>query len=303
MKSNILHSLKSTAKQRFLKLILYTVLIGLSLVFLYPILYMLVNSFKTQADLINPTIEWLPSEFYTGNYQKAMTVLNFWRNLGNTLFIVIVPSVLGTACCALTGYAFARHEFPLKRLWFILVVATFIIPSQVTLIPKYIMFSNYGFIGNPMVIFIPSALGQGIRSAVFILVFTQFFSSYPKSFDEAARLDGAGRTGVFLKIALPMCIPAIIVSLLFSFVWYWNETYEKSLFIGGNFRTLPLMLQAFVTEYSRYFDSSGKNEINRLNEAIRMAATILSVTPLMMIYIFLQKYFIEGIETSGITGE
>ena len=291
------------AKSLFIKLFLYFVLIGISLVFLYPILYMLVNSLKSQADLINPTIEWLPSKLYPGNYEKAFLVLDFWNNLGTTLYVVIIPSVLQTICCALAGYAFARHKFPLKNLWLILVLSTFIIPSQVTLIPKYIMFNQYGLIGNPLVVFLPATLGQGIRSAVFILVFMQFFSSYPKSFDEAARLDGAGRIAVFIKIAMPMVVPAVVVSILFSFVWYWNETYEKSLFIGQSFRTLPLMLQSFVNEYSRYFNTAGKNEINKLNESIRMAATILSIAPPMLLYLGLQKYFIEGIETSGITGE
>lgn len=288
------------SKTAFGKLLLYFLLIGIGIVFLHPILYMLDNSVKSVSDLVNPTVEWIPSHIYLDNYKVAVEVLDYGKSLVVTVILVGLATVCQTVSCALAGYALARHDMPLKKLWLVLMILSFLTPSSVTLIPKYLMFNNYGLIGSPLSVLLPALLGQGINSAVFVLVFNQFFGSYPKSFDEAARLDGASGIGIFFKVAIPVCVPAIIVSLLFSFVWFWNETYVSGLLYGETLRTLPMKLQSFVEEYSR---SYGSGTGNKINESIQLAATVLVVSPLMIVYVSLQKYFIEGIETSGITGE
>ncbi len=280
----------------------YFLLIGIGLVFLYPVAYMLVNSAKSLPDLVNPTIEWIPSTLYLDNYSRALKVLDYRHTLIVTVLLVAMETLLQTFSCSLAGYALARYRMPFKRFWMAMVVITFLIPSHVTLIPKYIMFSSYQLVGSPLSVLLPASLGQGINSTVFVLIFYQFFSSYPRSFDEAAQIDGAGRLRVFFRIALPVCVPAIVVSLLFSFVWFWNETYTSGLLLGSGLRTLPMKLQSFVEEYSRSF-SSGSDGVNRINESIRSAATLLVITPLLMLYLVMQRYFIEGVESSGITGE
>ena len=281
----------------------YVILLGLGIAFLYPILFMITTSFKSTEDLVNPTIEWIPSGFYTDNYVKAFEVLDFNNTFFVTLFLAGISTVLQTISCALAGYGFARHSFRGKGVLMVLLLMTFVIPSQVTLVPKYLIFHSLKLIGSPMASFLPAVLGQGFKSAIFILVFTEFFSAYPKSFDEAARMDGAGRFKVFLRIALPVCVPAIIVSLLFSFVWYWNETYLSSLLQGGMWRTLPMKLQSFVSDFSQIYTSAKNSDQNKINESLRMAATILTILPLIIVYLLLQKQFIEGIESSGLTGE
>lgn len=299
MKMN-LSPAKKRASGIFSRVILYFLLIGIGMVFLHPILYMLDNSFKSVSDLVNPTVEWIPSRLYFDNYKIAFEVLDYGKNLIITVALVGAATVFQTVSTALAGYAIARHDIPLKRLWLVLMILAFLTPSSVTLIPKYLMFNKYGLIGNPLSVLLPALFGQGINSAVFVLVFNQFFSSYPKSFDEAARLDGASGIGIFFRIAIPVCVPAIIVSLLFSFVWFWNETYVSGLLLGNSLRTLPMKLQSFVEEFGRSYSSGGENKIN---ESLQLAATVLVVSPLMIFYVCLQKYFIEGIETSGITGE
>ena len=294
---------EKTLRSIWSKTLTYVVLLGLGIAFIYPILFMVTNSFKSTADLVNPTIEWIPSGFYLDNYEKALRVLDYGRTFFTTLFLVAVSTVLQTLSCAMAGYGFARHNFKGKNILLVLLLATFIIPSQVTLIPKYLIFHNLNLIGSPLASFLPALLGQGFKSAIFILVFREFFSAYPKSFDEAALIDGAGRLRVFLKIAVPVCVPAIIVSLLFSFVWYWNETYVSSLLLGSEWRTLPMKLQSFVSEFSQVYASAKNSDQNKMNESLRMAATILTIIPLMAVYLVLQKQFIEGIESSGITGE
>jgi multiple sugar transport system permease protein len=294
--------LKRKLRSGITRLIVYFLLTGVGVVFLYPILYMIVYSFKSLPDLVNPTIEWIPSRLYLENYQKALVVLDYGRSFLVTVALVSLATVLQTTSCALAGYALARHNLPLKKLWLVCVVLAFLIPTQVTLIPKYLMFHTYRLVGSPLSVLLPAAFGQGISSSVFVLVFHRFFSGYPLSFDEAARIDGAGSFTVFYKIALPMCIPAIIVSLLFSFVWFWNETYLSGLLLGEKFRTLPMKLQSFVDEFNRSFGAV-KGSINKVNESIRLAATLLVISPLLVLYLVLQRQFIEGIESSGITGE
>ena len=291
---------KKKASAVFSKLLLYFLLIGIGMVFLHPILYMLDNSFKSVNDLINPTIEWIPSKLYLDNYKVAAEVLDYFRILLVTIAVVGTATVFQTISCALAGYSIARHDMPLKNLWLVLMILSFLTPASITLIPKYLMFNKYGLIGSPLSVLLPALLGQGINSAVFVLVFNQFFAGYPKSFDEAARLDGASGIKIFFKVALPVCVPAIIVSLLFSFVWFWNETYVSGLLFGNALRTLPMKLQSFVEEFGR---SHASGSDNKINESLQLAATVLVVSPLMLFYISLQKYFIEGIEASGITGE
>lgn len=282
------------------RLVSYFLLIGIGIVFIYPILYMLVNSFKNVSDLVNPTVEWIPTGLYLDNYRTAVEVLDYWQSLAMTVALMLFATVFQTVSCALAGYALARHDMPLKKLWLVLMVMSFLTPSSVTLIPKYLMFNTYGMIGNPLSVLLPALLGQGVNSAVFVLIFYQFFAGYPRSFDEAARLDGASGLTIFLKVAVPACVPAIIVSILFSFVWFWNETYVSGLLLGDSMRTLPMKLQSFVEEYNRM---QGSGAESRINESLQLAATVLVVTPLMLLYIALQKYFIEGIESAGLTGE
>jgi len=188
-------------------------------------------------------------------------------------------------------------------MWLVLVVATFIIPVQVTIIPRYILLNNYGFIGSLNALFIPAALGQGFRSSIFILVFYNFFKTYPRSLDEAAAIDGASKLRVFVRIALPISVPAIIVSILFSFIWYWNETYTTSLFVGTDYMTMPIQLQSFVAEFERLFPADDGSPVNRINESLRMAGTLLAILPLLVLYLCTQKQFVESVETTGITGE
>lgn len=296
--------MKSRGRRVLALAVRYFLLVGIGAVFLYPILYMLSNSLKDVQDLVNPTIEWLPSHLYLGNFGRAVYTLQYERTLPFTVFYVAVAALFQTVSCAMAGYAFARHEFRFKRLWMVMLIVAFLIPAQVTLVPKYLMFYNYGLTGTLFSTWLPALLGQGVNSSIFVLVFYQFFAGYPKSYDEAAQLDGAGRFTVFFRVALPMVVPALVVSILFSFVWFWNETYTSGLLLGSEYRTLPMKLESFVAEFtSIYQPASTSDTASRLNESLRMAATLLVIAPLMLLYAVLQRRFIEGIEAAGLTGE
>ena len=281
------------------KVILYTLLIIIGFVYVYPLLHMLSYSLKSLADLLDPTINVLPSSFYLENFTNAFMVLEYGELFIETLWVTLAPAILQTLVASLIGYGFARFQFPLKKLWFALVLATYLIPPQVTMIPRYVLFFNIGILETVFSIIIPATLGQGVASAIFILIFYQFYLMVPKALDEAAQLDGATRWMVYTKVAIPLSLPSFLTAFLFSFVWYWNETYIARLFLGNGGETLLIRLYNFVSAYNAMM--GGGNDY--ANEAIRMAATLLIIAPLIVAYFILQRLFIEGIDRSGITGE
>ncbi|WP_227521545.1 MULTISPECIES: carbohydrate ABC transporter permease [Bacillus] len=286
-----------------LKAFVYILLIGIGFVYLYPLLYMGSYSLKSLSDILNPLVNWIPTQIYLDNYGRANDVLKFLPTLVQTLYVTVLPAVAQTAVAAVIGYGFARFEFPFKKTLFVFVLATFIIPPQLTMIPRYVFFNELGILGNIQSFFIPAVLGQGINSAIFILIFYQFFRMIPKSLEEAAQLDGAGYFRIFFTIAIPMAVPAFIISFLFSFVWYWNETYLAALYFGNSLTTLPLELNKFVATYNQLYSGAEGGADNNINEGIRMAGTMLTILPLLVVYFLTQKWFVEGIDRSGITGE
>ena len=282
------------------KIVIYVLLISIGFVYLYPMIVMLSTSFKSTSDLINPTIHWIPSSFYIENYSKAFKVLKYFPTLGQSLVITLLPAILQTVVTSLIGYGLAKFEFPLKKLIFALILLTFIVPSQVYTIPKYVTFNELGLLGTLWSIILPALFGQGVNSAIFVLIFYQFFKMAPIAFDEAAEIDGANEYEVFFKINVPLAAPAYLTTFLFSFVWYWNETYLSTLFLDGSkWTTLQIRLAYFVSDYTSQYSEASQ----MLNEGIRLAATILIILPMLIVYIILQKYFIKGVEQSGIAGE
>jgi multiple sugar transport system permease protein len=217
--------------------------------------------------------------------------------------ISVIPSVIQAAVCSLVGYGLARYRFPGKNLLFLLILATFIIPAQNTVIPQMLTYRSFGLLGNILALILPAMLGQGLRSAIFILIFYQTFISLPKVLEEAARLDGASDLMIFTRIALPAAVPAFIISIIFSTVWYWNETYLTSIFLEGGIQSLPMQLSKFTQAYENLYPAGVVNIFDRLNEAVKLSGTFLNILPLLLMYFVLQKWFVESIERSGITGE
>jgi multiple sugar transport system permease protein len=285
------------------KVMLYLLLIAIGFVYLYPLLFMFVTSMKSPQDLLNSMIQWVPSEFYVGNYTKAFRVLNYPINFLVSAFVAVVPSLLQAAVASLVGWGLARYRFRGRNLIFILLMATFIIPAQTTVIPQMLAYKNLGLLGNVFSLIIPALFGQGYRSAIFVLIFYQSFSTFPKALEEAARLDGASEKEIFLKIAVPSAVPAFIVSIIFSIVWYWNETYLTSIFLSGGATTLPMQLSKFVQAYENLYPPGMVNIFDRLNEAVKLSGTFLNILPLLIMYFVLQKWFVESVERTGLTGE
>lgn len=283
-------------------LFIYALLIGIGFVYLYPLLYILVNSMKDLEDLLNPMVKWIPTYINFANYEKAFKVLNYIPTLTQTLYVVLLSTVAQVISSSLIGYGFARYDFKGKNFFFVLMIVTFLIPQQTLMIPRFLMFQKLGLLNSVLSFFVPATFGQGLNQALFILIFYQLFRMIPKSLEEAAKIDGANDFTVFFRISLPLATPAFVISFVLSMVWYWNETYLSSLYFGNAIKTLPMQLQSFVDSYRLLFPS-GAVVTDRLNESVRMAGTLLTIAPLLIIYFIVERWLRESIDSVGITGE
>jgi len=282
------------------KIVIYTLLISFSYIYLYPVLFMFVNSFMSVNDLINPGIKWVPTALEYSNYTRAFAVLKLPDSIFETTSYVLKVTVSVTISSAIIGYGFAKFNFPLKNVMFALMLATFILPSQVTMVANMVVFRNLGLMSTQNAMIYPAILGQGVNAAIYILIFYQFFKTIPQVLMESAEVDGASQLRIFLRIAIPLAIPSFIIVFLFSFVWYWNETVITSLYVGNTI-TLPLKLAQFRGTYIELFPSGSPG--SALNEAIILAGNMVTILPLLLLYFVAQRYFVESIDRTGITGE
>lgn len=298
----------SKEKEGFLKMFfIYALLICIGFIYLYPIIYMVSSSFMSLEDLLDSSINWIPSSVNISNYIQAAKSMDFWKSLGQSILIAGIPTLCNLLSCSLIGYGLARFEFPGKKVVLGIIIFSFILPSQITMIPTYVLYSNMGILGTLWSFVLPALLGMGINAPIFILIFWQFFRQVPKVLIEAAQIDGAGYFKSFVRISLPSAVPAIITVALFSFVWYWNESYLTEMYVHGvmtssGWTTLVIQLDNFASNYSSYA-TTATNAATSLNESISMAGTMLSILPLLLMYFVLQRYFVESIDRTGITGE
>lgn len=287
----------------------YALLISIGFVYLYPLLYMFVTSMKSLNDLLDASVKWIPQEFYIKNYVDALQVMKYKTTLFYSFFIPLVPTLIQVVVCSMVGYGFARYNFMFKKTIMAIMIFSFIIPPQITMMPIYVLYTDFHLLGSMNAFIVPALFGQGFKSVIFILIFFQFYRQIPQSLLEAAQIDGAGHIRSYIKIALPSAIPAVITVFLFSFIWYYNDTYLVGLYLNSAgsgtkspLTTLLLELKRFEQNYTEMYPATA-NTPNRINEAIKMAGTMISIAPLLVMYFGLQRYFVESVDRSGITGE
>ncbi len=310
MKRNYLHKLMRLRRfQSVLKLGIYFVLICISFIYLEPIFRMISMAFMSYKDVIDPSIEWLPKSPSINNLVVAGTVLELNKTLVNSIWYSALLAIGQTFVAAMTGFALSRYQFRFKNLWIIMIILAFIIPIPLLMIPRLMLFISaqnmmgFNLIGTPLPQLVMALLGQGVNSTILILIFYNFFNLIPYSLDEAAMIDGAGPMKVFTQIALRLSSSTVLVIFLFSFVWNWNETYVTGTLVRNSIELLPAKLNMFDSAFAS-FASAGRGTAQfRINEAYKMSATLISITPLLILYAFVQKRFIQGIENTGITGE
>lgn len=258
----------------------------LGVIVLVPFIWMISSSFKIPADIFEYPIDWIPRHPVTSNYEevwggKYQFALFYW-NSAKITFITVVGSIITSS---MAGFAFAKLNFRGREFIFLLYLATMIIPSQVLLVPRFILFDRVGLVDTHWAIILP-----GIFTVFGTFLMRQFFSTLPNEILEAAKIDGTGFWRIYWRICLPLTKPAIVTLLILSFTWHWNEYENPLIFLRTQeLFTLPIGLSSFVDEYGA-------------NYSLIMAASVSALLPLIIIVAIFQRFFVEGIASSGLKG-
>lgn len=271
-------------------LIKYLVLITVGLLLIFPLVYMFFGSFKTNQEIFG-TLKLLPESFSPAGYIegfKGSGQISFGTYLLNSCLLVFPVVILTIISSLITAYGFSRFDFPGKKLMFSLMLALMMLPSSVLLIPRYLLFVKLNWIDDYKVFWIPSALAT---SSFFIYMFIQFFRGVPSELDEAARIDGCSSFRILVSILMPLSKPAIISAAIFQFIWTWNDFFQQYIYISS---------------VSKYTVSLGLRMALDATTAIVwkniLAMSVIAVLPCVIVFFCLQKYFVEGIATSGLKG-
>ena len=286
------------------------ILLGLGFVIMYPLLYMISCAFRDRADMSDPTVMWIPRHYTLKVITDTIDAMDYWSTLGNTLLLNIGCSVVQVFSCALTGYGFARFNFRGKKLLFGVVIMMILVPAQVISLPLYAQFRYFGIKGlfslnlidSRLTMYLPAMTANGIRAGLMILIFRQFFRGMPRELEDAAYIDGCGPFRTFAKVMLPNASAALLTVFLFSVVWYWNDYYVSSTFFTDT-KTIAIMLTNLDNELKMNLFNDPTVQISPRDQIVwKEAGCLLSIAPVLVMYVFLQKHFTEGIERSGIVG-
>ncbi|TYB55049.1 carbohydrate ABC transporter permease [Nonomuraea sp. PA05] len=265
----------------------HILLIGFGLVMLYPLLWMISSSLKPE-ELIFREPGLLPSQVTFENYTEGWYALKhpFGYYLWNSAVVTAISVVANLVACSLAAYAFARLNFPLKKFWFAIMLGTIMLPHHVTIVPQYIMFSELGLINTIWPLVTPKILAT---DAFFIFLMVQFIRTLPRELDEAAEIDGAGYWRIYIRVVMPLCMPALATTAIFTFIWTWNDFLSQLLYLNNpdNF-TVPVALRTFL-------DASSDSSWGPM-----FAMSIIALGPIFGFFLAGQKYLIRGVATTGL---
>ena len=276
-----------TEPPRLRRLAKHAVLVLTGFVMLYPLLWMIASSIKPNA-LIFRDPSLIPSTVDLSNYAIGWNALAhpFTHYLVNS-FAVVAGAVLGNlVSCSLAAYAFARLNFRGRRVWFAIMLMSIMLPIHVVIVPQYVLFSQLDWINTYLPLVVPKMLAT---DAFFVFLMVQFFRSIPRELTEAANIDGAGHGRIFFQIMLPLSMPALATTAIFTFIWTWNDFFSQLIFLTDpDMYTVPVALRTFV-------DSTADSSWGAL-----FANSVVSLVPIFVIFLVGQKYLVKGIATTGI---
>lgn len=269
----------------------HLLLIVASALFLLPFFWMVTSALKTNQEIFARPIVWIPRPMHWSNFSDAINYpgFPFWRMLGNTVFYAVTVTIGTVISCAAVGYGFARLRFPGRDALFAITLATLMIPPIVTFIPTYVLFRKIHLLGSifgygPLII--PAFFGN----AFFIFMLRQFFRGLPNDLEDAARIDGAGELRIFLEIMLPLVRPALVVVAVFTLLNTWHDFFGPLIYLSEA-KQYPLSLGLFAFRSMRSAEW-----------ALIMAASTLVTLPLIVVFLFTQRYFLQGIKMTGSKG-
>nr|WP_239579271.1 carbohydrate ABC transporter permease [Microlunatus panaciterrae] len=254
---------------------------------LYPLLWMAVSSLRPNDLIFRQPGLWLKT-LHVQNYSEGWTALAqpFGRYLLNSAIVVIGAIVGNLVSCSLAAYAFARLRFKGRKIWFAIMLLTIMLPVHVVVVPQYILFSQLGWVNTFWPLVLPKFLAT---DAFFVFLMVQFIRGIPRDLDEAARIDGCGHLKIFWHVILPLMLPALATTAIFTFIWTWNDFFTALIYLTSpDMFTVPVALRSFI-------DSTGGS-----NWGAMFAMSIVSLLPVFFAFLFGQKFLIKGISTTGI---
>ncbi len=273
-------------KMRIQRAITYLCLTGVSISFLIPFVWLVLSALKPSDEIFVFPPVWIPKHFEWHNFVDAMTEVPFGQYALNTLLIALVNVVGNVVSCSLVAYGFARFRFPGRRILFMILLATLMIPSQVLLVPQFILFQKLGWVNTFLPLTVPAFFG----SAFFVFLLRQFFMTIPVELEEAARIDGAGPFRIFFTIVLPLIKPALTAVAVFSFQGAWNDFLGPLIYLNDPDKfTLQLGLAQFQGTFHTQWN-------------LIMAASVVVTLPMLIIFFLAQRYFVQGITLTGSKG-
>ncbi len=265
----------------------YLVLTVVGLVLALPFLFLLSTSLKLEGTEFTFPPQWLPSPVVWGNYPSALQTVPYLAYARNTVVITVAATLGALVTASMSAFAFARIRFPGRNFLFLLLISTLMLPDAVTLVPKYILFSKLHWINTYLPLTVPVWFGGGAFN-VFLL--RQFFMTIPYDLDEAARMDGGGNWRIYWSVLLPLSKPALTAVAIFSVIYNWNDFLNPLIYLNQQqYFTLALGLQFFQSEYGTQW-------------TLMMAASVMMIAPIILLFFLAQRVFIEGIQLTGIAG-
>lgn len=267
------------------KIILYLLLSLIALITLFPFLWMISSSLKTETEMFVFPIQWIPEVFHWENYEKAWKMTSFPLALFNSLKVSVIITIGQVLTSAMAGYAFAKIKFRGRNKVFIGYLATMMVPFQVVMIPQFILFRKIGLINNHLALILP-----GIFTVFGVFMLKQFFMGIPDEILEAARIDGCSEAGIMFRVVIPLSKAALSSLAIFTFRWQWNDYLAPLIYLNDKeLFTIPLALSTFRME-------------NLTLYTLIMAGSVISLVPVILVFLFTQKYLIQGIAMTGLKG-
>lgn len=287
--------LRKNGGRILLALIISFILIEFVFVFLYPFLNIIINSLKYDFELKDMNRQWVITGINGQNYVDAFKHLDYLHALGNTLAVVLLSTAGHLLSCSFIAYGFARFAFRGRNVLFALVMLTMVIPPQTLMMPLYIQFARMGWLGSFAPIIVPSFFGFGLKGALFIFLFRQQIRGLPLSYEEAAKLEGCGSMRIFWRIIFPLLKGNLLVAGILSVIWHWNDYFEPSAYLSGNLRILTQRLSSLNAYFATQTTGTGQ-----MVSPVQLAACMLVILPLLVMYFVFQRRFIKSIDLTGL---
>ena len=318
-KAQIIGRRSSSAIWKICRMLL---LIGVEFTLLYPLLFIVVTAFRSQADLMDPSVVWITRHWSLENVRQLFDIMDYPKLVSYSLQISVVSAVLQMFICALAGYGFARFDFKGKKLLTVLLLATIIVPVQTYISPLFMTFRFFripgvswllGLLGvgengtlslidSPAAFWVQSLFGMGFKSGLFIYIYRQFYRNLPTELEEAAKIDGCSPFGTYFRVMMPNAVPAMSTVGMFSFVWHWNDYYMVSM-LSTNRSNLSVALSQLRTLLKRQvFESQAGGQSEILIQTLVQAGAFLCVIPMLLLFLFGQRFFTESVDRTGIVG-